>query len=147
MTVFKQLLNNVGTLTIGSGGYTPASTVLFLSPGGAAAVLAQATLEGVTVSASNPLRFVVASAASARLASSTYATFSIFSATGINTGTNQLTGVAAIENSSDRAYSEGDLIYFSDTSGALRDLATAVNALETGAFPLGQIYYKAAGGF
>lgn len=144
MTNFKQLLNNPGAITVGSGGYSPASGFMPLSTGGATAIANQATLEGVTINATTPLRFVVAQAGHARLVTLSYAMLTVFQATAVDTTGNQLTGVSVLEGSSDRAYTAGDVVYCSDTSGAFREIQAAVNAVESGRADIAT--YSLAGG-
>ena len=115
MTTFDTALNNVRS-TLGAA-YAPGSGSMTLAAGG-----------GAQFGAAFPLRVTVITQATYRTSSET---LGIYQAAGIAGDT--LTGTAAIEGTTDRAYSAGDIVEMRWTAGAATAIQGAVSAIETDA--------------
>jgi hypothetical protein len=116
MTTFKTLVNNLRT-TLGAS-YTVGSGTMTLAPGSGSSF--------GNVSASTPVRFTVITAATYGSSSEL---LTIYQATGINGDV--LSGVSAIEGTTDRNYSAGDKLEARPTQGSYADIHGAINAIES----------------
>jgi hypothetical protein len=130
MTTFKTLVNNLST-TLGAH-YTAGSGTMTVASGTGASF--------GTVSASAPVRFTV-------VTSGTYGTndeiFTIYQATGINGDV--LSGVSAIEGTTDQNYSTGDVVEARPTQGSYADIHSAINAIENAPYSVDTTVVHLAG--
>lgn len=114
-TTFKRLTNNLYTSL--AAGYTAGSGTMQVSAGTGA-------LFGA-VSTTSPVRF---SAITAGTYGSVSETMAVFQATGISADV--LSGVSAIEGTTDQNFSIGDKVEVRATAGAFGDIHAAINSLE-----------------
>jgi hypothetical protein len=131
MTTFKTLVNNLFT-TLGAS-YTAGSGTMTLSSG-------TGSLFG-TVTPSNPVRFTVITVGSY---GTTSEILTIFRATGI--AGDVLSGVAAIEGTTDRNYGAGDKVECRPTQGSYGDIHAAINAIENAPYAVDGAVVHLAGG-
>jgi hypothetical protein len=130
MTVFKTLVNNLRT-SLGAN-YTAGSGTMTVAPG-------TGTLFG-SISTAAPARFTVITAA-------TYGTSSevltIYQATGLSGDV--LSGVSAIEGTTDLNYSAGDKLEARPTQGSYADIHGAINAIENAPYAVDNSVVHRAG--
>lgn len=131
MPTLKTPLNQLAT-TLGVQ-HTASSGTLVLATGYGAVIAAEIAAEGApSISTGNPIRVSVIAAAEAGDSPIPVSNRTIFQATGLSTDT--LTGVTAIEGTTDRTYQVGDAVRFNLTAGTIGDLHTVLNSLGSAAF-------------
>lgn len=128
-TNFTTVLNQLATV-VGTGGYTAGSGTLPLATGYGAVILAEITAEGApAISSTHPIRVSVVVAAHSNDAPIPAAYRVIFRATGLSGDV--LSGVVAIEGTTDRNFVALDVVRLNLTAGAIVELQSALNTAET----------------